>query len=90
MADFEVFPSEEALDVKCTREQLFQLAEHYSVAVADMCRKEINKMSLKLIRVKLGVMIADSDAPPLTWAASAPPFLARGQTFEQQRELLLL
>lgn len=87
MAEYEAFtaaPSEEALE-SCTKKQLLELAEHYSVVGMDRRRKDDIKAALKLKLCELGVLTSGR-SPPVVCV----PAQTQGLTFEQQKELLLL
>ncbi len=84
MSEVEAFitaPSQESLD-KCTKEQLLQIAEHYSVeVVGDKRIKETIKSAIKSKLLVAGIVSkADFSQSPTT----------HGLTFEQQKEMLML
>ncbi len=84
MSEVEAFitaPSQESLD-KCTKEQLLQIAEHYSVeVVGDKRIKETIKSAIKSKLLVAGIVSkTDFSQSPTT----------HGLTFEQQKEMLML
>lgn len=90
MAEYEAFttaPSEEALE-SCTKKQLLELAEHFSVVGMDRRRKDNIKAALKLKLGELGILT--SGPAPAFPAVVRVLAQTQGLTFEQQKELLLL
>lgn len=65
---------------KCTKDQLFKLADDYSVVVGDK-RKDSLKTALEIKLGEFGVLPTEP---------GGVYFSSQGLTFEQQKELLLL
>uniref|UniRef100_A0A8C5CMY1 Gypsy retrotransposon integrase-like protein 1 n=1 Tax=Gadus morhua TaxID=8049 RepID=A0A8C5CMY1_GADMO len=94
MADVAFFvqaPSEELLD-KCTREQLFKIAEHYRIDIPDRRVKDATIQNVLFAALcELGIL-SGAARPPQARLESLAPLAASASdlTFEQQKELLLL
>lgn len=85
--DFIATPSLESLD-KWSREQLLQVAEHFSVVVVgDKRLKENIRNAIKTELIGSGLM--SSDKPVFPPCPTTSSFQTLGLTFEQQREMFI-
>ncbi len=82
LSSFVQAPSELALEL-CTKEQLFEIAEHYQIEIVDKKLKETVKAGLKQGLQEVGVFLGQSASSEGASFHSSPSL-----TFEQQRELL--
>ncbi len=82
LSSFVQAPSELALEL-CTKEQLFEIAEHYQIEIVDKKLKETVKAGLKQGLREVGVFLGQSASSEGASFHSSPSL-----TFEQQRELL--
>lgn len=71
----------------CTKEQLLQIAEHYSIAVSDKKLKDEVKSAVLSALWKTGVLRKEEC---LSDVAMSESVLMSGLTFEQRKELLML
>ncbi len=82
LSSFVQAPSELALEL-CTKEQLFEIAEHYQIEIVDKKLKETVEAGLKQGLREVGVFLGQSASSEGASFHSSPSL-----TFEQQRELL--